>query len=72
MALKHLVEAECGGPNPLVQWSSNFVQGQPGTKVRILNISSNYFIFIALLISQGTLHHDRLTELSVSYYTIHY
>ena len=33
MALRQLVEAECGGANPLVQWTSHFAESKPLNRV---------------------------------------
>lgn len=38
MALKQLVDAECGGANPLVQWSSHFSESKPAFRVSALGI----------------------------------
>ena len=66
MALKHLVEGECGGSNPLMQWSSQFVHGKPATRVRPTQVRLFLRLFVLLFSLQGALHHDRLAELSVS------
>ena len=36
MALRHLVEGECGAANPLVQWTSHFTQEKSMLKVSLL------------------------------------
>lgn len=38
MALRGLVEGECGAANPLVQWTSHFSQEKSMLGVRILRV----------------------------------
>ena len=43
MALQQLVEGECGGANPFVQWTSHFSQSKPLANVIYKLI--NYIVF---------------------------
>ena len=76
MALRGLVEGECGAANPLVQWTSHFSQEK--SMLRVSNLDQTisfitchdqrcykYLIYLCHFPVQNGLEHDRLADLKV-------